>query len=100
MSQNQTLSDALLVWTGWGYVPWPDDGEKRLEKKFGLTAARALLPKLQELKNEFYSSNAWQVASDLPEMQTMSAAEFRPRHPEISEDAVRALAWCYTFDYK
>jgi hypothetical protein len=58
------------------------------------------LPKLQELKNEFYSSEAWRVAADLPEMQSLSAAEFRPRHPELSEEAVRALAWCYTFDYK
>jgi hypothetical protein len=29
-----------------------------------------------------------------------AAATFRAAHPEVSDDAVRALTWCYTWDWK
>jgi len=33
-------------------------------------------------------------------MAELASAEFARKHPEISAEAIRALAWCYTFDYK
>jgi hypothetical protein len=40
------------------------------------------------------------VAKDLVEMGAIASAQFRQKHPEISDEAIRALAWCYTYDYK
>lgn len=33
-------------------------------------------------------------------MARLASAEFKAKHAQISDEAVAALAWCYTFDYK
>jgi hypothetical protein len=33
-------------------------------------------------------------------MARQASAEFAAKHPDISAEAVKALAWCYTFDYR
>jgi hypothetical protein len=33
-------------------------------------------------------------------MGNRAAEDLSKLQPEVSEDAVKALAWCYTFDYK
>jgi hypothetical protein len=33
-------------------------------------------------------------------MGDRAAAEFRVRHAELSDEAVAALAWCYSYDFK
>ncbi|HTP28730.1 MAG TPA: hypothetical protein VMK12_24105 [Anaeromyxobacteraceae bacterium] len=33
-------------------------------------------------------------------MGQAAGERFKRIHPELSEDAVRALSWCYTYDYK
>lgn len=30
----------------------------------------------------------------------LAVADFRDLHPEVGEEAVRALAWCYAYDFK
>jgi hypothetical protein len=68
--------------------------------RFGAGEAARLLPQVHAMEREFYSSNAHQVANDLAEMEAMSSDEFKRTNPDAPDDAVRALAWCYTFDYK
>ena len=33
-------------------------------------------------------------------MGDIATAKFRRVHPDISEEALSALSWCYTFDFK
>jgi hypothetical protein len=58
------------------------------------------MPLVRELEDDFYESDARQVAAGLPEMAELASAEFARKHPEISAEATQALAWCYTYDYK
>jgi hypothetical protein len=94
------LSDAIIVWTGFDEYAWPQRSAERLAGRFGAEAADALVPQIVELEDEFYASDARHVAGDLAEMGAMASARFRELHPEITECAIQALAWCYTFDYK
>lgn len=94
------LSTAVIIWTGWGQVAWPSRDEARLVDRFGSEATADLLPQIRKLEEDFYSSDARFVVADLKAMGEAAADDFRQKHPEISEDAVQALAWCYTFDYK
>jgi hypothetical protein len=94
------LSAALIVWTGWGQTPWPQRDEQRLTHQFGTDATADLLPQLRKLEDDFYATDARLVAPDLETMARIAADEFRRLHPEISDDAVQALTWCYTWDYK
>ena len=94
------LSRAIVVWTGWGQLSWPSRDERRLVDCFGAQRAATLLPRIRELEDEFYASDARAVARDIGELGDLAAVEFRRRHPELSEQAIQALAWCYTYDYK
>jgi hypothetical protein len=96
------VSEAIVVWTGWQESSWPtrDEGEGRPATRFGAEEASTLLSRLKQLEDQFYASNARFTISDLAEAGDIAADEFRETHPEISEDAIRALAWCYTFDFK
>ncbi|MHB1597265.1 MAG: hypothetical protein ACYCO9_23235 [Streptosporangiaceae bacterium] len=94
------VSSAIVVWTGWGKTSWPSRDENRLVEVFGSDMAAELLPRLRELEDEFYASDERFVVADLGEMGDAAAEQFRRVHPELSEDAIRAFAWCYTYDYK
>lgn len=83
---------------------WPDsvaEGDlDRLVAEFGIAAATELLPVLTELESEFYESDAAHTINDLVGIGNAASARFRSIHPELSGEAVTALAWCYTFDWK
>lgn len=95
----EVISEALIAWTGWGTHPTPVREESRLVERFGEQAVD-LLPVIVALEDEFYASEARHTAADIHEMGELASARFHALHPEISGDAVRALTWCYTFDYK
>lgn len=94
------LSEAIVVWTGKGTQAWPHQDEARVVEHLGEEVAAELLPLVLQLNDEFYASKAFETAPDLATMGEQASAEFRQLHPEITEAAVEALAWCYTFDHK
>lgn len=93
------ISEAVVVWTGWRVSPTPARDDALVVERFGDSAAE-LVPLIHSLADEFYRSDARHRAVDLAEMQSLASQDFRLRHPELSVDAVRVLAWCYTYDYK
>jgi hypothetical protein len=72
----------------------------RLVERFGEDQALTLLPAVTRLYDESYESDAHNTAPDLVSMGNLASAGFRERHPELSDEAVETLAWCYTFDWK
>jgi hypothetical protein len=96
----EAVSDALVVWTGWGRTSWPKRDERRLAEVFGEAMAVELLPLVRRLEEEFYESDTRFTAPDLRSMRNDAKARFRDLHPELSEGAIKALAWCYTFDHR
>ncbi len=94
------LSDAVVCWTGRDRKPWPSRDDDAVVERFGQDIALDLLPAIKSLKGDFYASDARHRARTLAEMGEQAAADFRLLHPEIAEDAVQALTWCYTFDFK
>lgn len=69
-------------------------------RRYGAEGAAELLPRIRELKDDFYVSDARFTVADLRQMGDVAAEQFRKAHPEVGEDAVKALAWCYTYDFK
>jgi hypothetical protein len=99
-SDPKLLSDALVVWTGKDVTAIPARDEALLVERFGETLAIELLPQLLHLQEDFYSSTAYNMAPDLKSIGDKAAEDFRRIHPEIGDDAVEALVWCYTWDWK
>ncbi len=94
------MSQAIVVWTGHGRSAWPDRNAGRITERWGAEATLDLVPLVTQLEDDFYQSAARYGAENMVEMGRVASAEFADRHPGISADAVAALAWCYTFDFK
>jgi hypothetical protein len=98
--ESAQLVEAILAWTGWGRSAIPLRDDSLLEKHFGDEVAAKLLPVIKSLEDDFYSSDAKFVADDIQEMGKLSSEHFKKKHPAIPDEIVKALAWCYTFDFK
>lgn len=99
VDENETLSNAMVVWIGKGYGSTPRRSDDRLREEFGEEKAASLLPRLRELMGDFYKTDA-KDAGNMGAMSIKAKADFRPKHPEISEEAVSALAWIYVWNMK
>lgn len=101
MNEDATqVSEAVVVWTGYGQSSWPVRDQARLAERYGPEETRDLLPRVRQLEEDFYNSDARLAVPDLATMGEVAAGQFRQSHPEVSEEAVKALAWCYAYDYK
>ena len=98
--EPDNLSRAIVVWSGKGRTARPDRNEQRLVDEFGPETAAALMPHVRVLVDDFYASDASNTVADLHAMGSRAADDFRRSHPEVSDEAVDALVWCYTFDWK
>ena len=100
VTDDAAVSEAIVLWTGYGRTTWPARDEERLVVEFGSELATELVPLVRQREDDFYRSEARLTAVDLETMAAVASAEFRALHPETTVEAVAALAWCYTFDYK
>jgi hypothetical protein len=94
------ISAAMVIWTGWGSSNRPVRDEQRLVDELGEDKALDLMPVLRRLESEFYESDARFTVADLAQMGDEAAARFRGLHPELTQDAIESLAWCYSYDFK
>jgi hypothetical protein len=94
------LIDAILCWTGWGDSATPSRDDARLMARFGWQRGSDLLREIKSLENDFYLSDAYLLAADIQDMAKRCAEDFKLKRPDIAEEIINALVWCYTFDYK
>jgi hypothetical protein len=92
------LAEAFLIWTGWGKANMPKRDDSSVEARFGQHRASELLAVILAMMDEFYAADA--MSADLVEMGAQAAAQFRAKHPEVPDDVLKAMAWCYTFDLR
>lgn len=99
--EPSVLSEAIVVWVGWGGPdPLPKTDDSRVVSRYGEAVSLEILPMIRQLHNDFYATDAIDRVADHGEMLDVAAVEFRARHPEISADAVDALKWCMSWDYR
>jgi hypothetical protein len=95
------LGEAIVVRTGWGVNPYPDFDLGRFKRHFGEEAAARLLPLADAMEEEFYKCEAWRRAELSPgEQMLVAEREFAEKFPDMPDEAVRALGWCYAYDHK
>lgn len=96
----EELSRAIVLYTGrGGGSPFPTRSLERLAQYFDVLEAADLANEIAHLEEEFYEVQPTDLES-LNESADRAAAVFASRHPELTEEAVDALRWCYTYDWK
>jgi hypothetical protein len=86
------VSDAVLVWSGYGETSWAARDEGPLVARYGEHRALDLLPLVKTLECEFYESDAYRTEADLAAVGRKAARQFRLAHPEVSDEAVDAAS--------
>lgn len=100
-AQNpRLLSEALVLWIGYGVQPIPKRSAERLDARFGEGSSAVLVPVLRHLLTEFWEHDASKRLEDPQEIREAVVQPFREQHPELSDDAVEALYWDYSWNIR
>ena len=95
---NPDLVEAVMIWTGFYTSSSPLSDDDAIRAHYGKQRSAQLLPILNLVADDFYSSDAKSTARDLHEMGRIVQDEFASRYPNVPNEITKALAWCYTFD--
>ena len=90
---DSLLSEALIVWTGYGRSTWPDLDDERVMRRFGASKAAELLPQLRELGLDVFEPDRWVEPN--PDVYSCRDTQGPSvRRPHLTDGALRALLWC------
>jgi hypothetical protein len=90
----------LALYVGWGASRFPRADASVVIDRFGQPRSRQLLEAINEI---FREANAVPVDWSKETLITAGHAArnyTRQQHPELSEEALKALEWKYTFDWQ
>lgn len=97
MAMSDPINEALVLYTGFGSSPFPRAKTPHLVQRFGSDEGNALKQRILELLEEL------QQPIDGPEKRSKKSVteraieQLRPRHPELDESGLKALAWTFAF---
>jgi len=95
--RDPELTEAVLIWSGYGSSNFPRRGNLEVQKRFGPDANK-WISTINLLVEYFYETEANMKAEDISDMWSISIADFKAKFPDVPDDITKALAWCYTFD--
>src|ERR1700683_1519678 len=99
--QNKTneLSDAVVSFLGFGSATSPRRDHARLVQKFGASHSATLESQVVSLLEELGKIQVDWSAHTLESAGEIARTDMHARHPDLSDTALRALAWKFTFDW-
>lgn len=100
MDKDEQLSQALVVYIGKGMTRAPDLDLGRVVSRWGGQMAQAMRPRLDLLLVEMHRLPVDWSQHDLVSGSEAATAMMRERHPELTEAALQALGWKYSFDWR
>ncbi len=91
------LSEAVVSFIGFGsaVAPWTD--RARLIQRFGPSRGQALQSQVEDLLRELGTLNIDWSTHSLVSSGEFVHAEMHARHPDLTDSALRALAWYFMF---
>ena len=92
------LNHAVVVGLGFRSAPVPALDRARLSATFGAQRAAELHGAINALLVEMRQLPVDWAAHTLPSGSAWAREQMRARHPELSEDALLALEWKFSYD--
>jgi hypothetical protein len=97
---KNAVSEAIVLFLGFGRAPSPSRDRDRLFEEFGGVEGTRLDRVVNSLLKEVGAIEVdWSVHS-LETAGHFAREEMRRRHPGLSEAALRAIEWKFTYDWR
>lgn len=90
------INDALVIYTGYGKSPFPRARGHDLVTHFGAEQGAALKARILGLMEELQQPILDEKRSR-KSVTERAIDELQPKHPELDEDGLKALAWTFSF---
>lgn len=97
VAAGDPINEAIIIYTGYGKSSFPRARSNDLIVRFGSEEGGALKDRILQLFEELQQPAALPEKRSRKSVTEQTMELFRPRHPELGEDAVRALAWTFSF---
>ena len=99
-NQTNQLSNAVILFLGFGSASSPRSDHARLVQEFGTIQGTAIGWQVVALVDEVGKIQVEWSKHSLESAGNMILGEMHARHPDLSDAALRALAWKFTFDWR
>ena len=99
-AQNTELSNAVVLYLGFGLFPYPQPNADRINHAFSAEKAALLALQVNSLINESFRVEINWTKHSLASAGDEVYRQMQARHPYLSETALRALIWKFTFDWR
>lgn len=90
------INDALVIYTGFGKSPFPRARSNDLVARFGPEQGGQLKLRILDLMEELNQPILDEKRSK-KSVTERAIEQLRPRHPELDEIGLKALAWTFSF---
>lgn len=98
---EQTMSDpineALVLYTGFGTSPFPRAKTPHLVQRFGESEGTELKQRILGLLEELQQPIDGLEKRSKKSLTERAIEQLQPRHPELDDSGLKALAWTYSF---
>ena len=96
MDADDDINDALVVYTGFGKSPFPRARSADLVTRYGAEQGADLKARILALMEELGQPILDEKRSK-KSVTERAIEQLRPRHPELSDTGLKALAWTFSF---
>jgi hypothetical protein len=100
MAIDDARSEAMILFLGRGISPYPKRDPERLTERFGNGDGFDLIRYVQSVLDEMYDVQPDWSQGDLASETDKALNRVRTNHPELSDDALAALRWSFSWDWK
>ena len=90
------INEALVVYTGFGKSPFPRARSNDLVTRYGAADGAELKSRILALMEELQQTVLDETRSK-KSVTERAIEQLRPRHPELDETGLKALAWTFSF---
>ncbi|MBL0319044.1 MAG: hypothetical protein IPP74_07125 [Alphaproteobacteria bacterium] len=94
------LSRALIIFIGYGISSSPTRNSIKIIEEFGPAEGERLLYSIKIVFEEVGRINVDWSKNTLESAGKIARAHVQEIHPDLSEEALQAIEWKFTFDWK
>ena len=90
----------MVLYTGHGAASSPQRDSGALVREFGAESAADLLTSVRDLLAELSAIDVDWSKHTLASAAQVVRAEFARRHPELTDEALNAMFWRFTYEWR